>query len=263
MATVMASASSATDVRARNRFFLAMAGTLLLLVLVGFSPSLYLRVFFPVPPIPAYLHLHGAVLTSWFAWLCLQASLIQVGKPAVHRQLGVIGAVIGVAVIGAALLATLNAVSRITSLGVELDADASALGIGVTGVPVVAFAARVVWGNLASLVIFAVLFAAAIFLRGKPQAHKRLVLLASIAIIGPALARISRWPIFGGEQGPFVPAVLLLLVLAVVANDVIATRRVHPATAAGVGVAIVVLVAQNLLFAFAPEVAQGFVRWLA
>src|SRR5512141_447358 len=110
--TATARSGAPAGARTRNRFFLAMAGTLLLLVLVGFSPSLYLRVFFPVPPIPTYLHLHGAVLTSWFAWLCLQASLIQVGKPAVHRQLGVIGAVIGVAVIGAALLATLNAVSR-------------------------------------------------------------------------------------------------------------------------------------------------------
>lgn len=261
--TATARSGAPAGARTRNRFFLGMAGTLLLLVLIGFSPSLYLRVFFPVPPIPGYLHLHGAVLTGWFVWLCLQASLIEVGRPATHRRLGVIGAGLGVAVLGAALLATLNVVSRITSLGIDLDADASALGIGVSGVRVVEFAAGVVWGNLTSVVIFAVLFAAAIYMRGNAQVHKRLVLLASIAIIGPALARISRWPIFGGEQGPFIPAVLLLLVLAVVANDVIATRRVHPATVAGIGAAIVVVGARVLLFAFAPEIAQGFVRWLA
>ena len=267
MATVITSAASrgaaATGVRARNRFFLAMAGTLLLLVLLGFAPSLYLRAFFPVPPIPAYLHLHGAVVTSWFVWLCLQASLIEVGRPATHRRLGVIGAVLGVAVIGAALLATLNVVSRITSLGIDLDADASSLGIGVSGVPVVEFVIPVVWGNLTSLVIFAALLASAIALRGKPQAHKRLVLLASIAIIGPALARISRWPIFGGEQGPFVPVVLLLLLLAVVAHDLITTRRVHRATLIGIGFAIVVLVAQRVFLGTHPELAQGFIRWLA
>jgi hypothetical protein len=266
MSTVVTAAarSEATPgTRTRNRFFLAMAATLLLIVLIGFSPSLYLRVFFPVPPIPGYLHLHGVVLTGWFVWLCIQASLIQAGRPATHRRLGVIGAGLGVAVVGAALLATLNIVSRITSLGIDLEADASALGIGVSGVRVVEFAAGVVWGNLTSVVVFAALLASAILLRGNAQAHKRLVLLASIAIIGPALARISRWPIFGGEQGPFVPLVLLLLVLAVVANDVIATRRVHPATVAGIGVAVVVVGARGLLFAFAPEIAKGFVRWLA
>jgi len=240
-----------------------MGGALLLLVLIGFAPSLYLRAYFPVPPIPGYLHLHGAVLTSWFVWLCLQASLIEIGKPAAHRRLGVVGAVLGVAVIGAALLATLNAVSRITALGVDLDADASMLHIGVTGVPVVAFAARVVWGNIASLVTFTVLLASAILLRRQPAAHKRLVLLASIAIIGPALARISRWPMFGGEQGPFVPIVLLVLVVAVVAHDLVTARRVHRATLIGIGLALLINGAGGLALRFNPELMQSFIRWLA
>ena len=42
------------------------------------------------------------------------------------------------------------------------------------------------------------------------------MLLASISIIGPALAHVARWPVFGGEQGPFIPVFWgLVLVLAV------------------------------------------------
>jgi len=73
------------------------------------------------------------------------------------------------------------------------------------------FLSNVVWPNLASVRAFTLLGAAAILLRGRPQAHKRLMLLASIAIIGPAVARVSRWPPFGGEDSPSVLVVLLAL----------------------------------------------------
>jgi hypothetical protein len=80
-----------------------------------------------------------------------------------------------------------------------------------------------------------VLVTLAVVYRGRPDAHKRLMLLASISFMGPAVARISRWPLLGGEQGPFTPAVLLGLLAAVVVYDLITLRRVHPATLFGVG----------------------------
>ena len=52
------------------------------------------REFFPVEPIPGYLYVHGAVLTSWFVWLVLQTSLVRGGNTALHRRMGVIGAII-------------------------------------------------------------------------------------------------------------------------------------------------------------------------
>jgi len=59
------------------------------------------------------------------------------------------------------------------------------------------------------------------------------MLLASISIIGPALARVARWPVFGGEQGPFIPVVFWGLVLALAVHDLMSRRRLHPATVIG------------------------------
>jgi hypothetical protein len=66
--------------RVRSRFFLVMSGVLLLVVLVGFARTLYLRPLFDVLPVPGYLILHGAVTTAWFVGVSLQTSLVAARK---------------------------------------------------------------------------------------------------------------------------------------------------------------------------------------
>jgi hypothetical protein len=221
-------------VRRGGLFFLGMALVLLAIVLFGFAPTLYLRALFPVRPIPFYLYVHGAILTSWFAWLVIQTSLVRAGRVSTHRQMGVAGGVIALAVTFAGPMATAGGTRRIRAAGFDWDTDMSrAFGPSMKGVRMIDFQSGVVWSNLIMIVAFALLVAAAILFRKHPQAHKRLMLLASIAIIGPALARISRLPHLGGENGPFVGIVLLILLLAVVAHDLFVSRRLHPATLAG------------------------------
>lgn len=48
----------ATDVQAQKTFFVRIAGALLLILLLGFGPTLYLRAYFDVPEVPAYLLVH-------------------------------------------------------------------------------------------------------------------------------------------------------------------------------------------------------------
>jgi hypothetical protein len=240
-------ATAAAGVRARSRFFFVMSGVIFAFVLVGFARTLYLRVFFDVPPVPTRLLVHGAALTTWFAWLFVQASMAGTGRIETHRRLGVAGLALGPAVVLGGLLATLGIASRIAENGLDLSADASVLGIGVTGMSLARFAAQVMWLNFGGLTAFALLLSAAMLLRGRPQAHKRLMLLASIAVLGPALARIARWPGFGGEQGPFVPLVLLLLIAAIAIHDLVTTRRLHPATSIG-GLALIVILVGASVF---------------
>ena len=236
-----------TDAVTRSGFFFWASVLLLAFLLIGFSPTLYLREFFPVEPIPGYLYAHGIILTSWFVWLVLQTSFVRNGNTATHRRMGVIGAVIGAAAVVAAPMATVGVVGRLHSV-LDWDADMSAIAeVGVQGVPMLNFAAQVVWGNFVSIAIFAGMLVAAVLLRRNPQAHKRLMLLGSIVIVGPALARISRWPIFGGEDGAFIPVMMLGLVVAVVVHDLVTTRKLHRATLIGVGVIVAGAIAQQLI----------------
>jgi hypothetical protein len=92
-------------------------------------------------------------------------------------------------------------------------------------------------------------------LRRSPQAHKRLMLLASIAVVGPALARISRWPVFGGEDSLFVPVVFLSLLAVLIGYDILSTRRPHKATLLGCGGIVLALIAARLVAHSEPGLA--------
>jgi hypothetical protein len=132
----------ATEMAVRTGFFFWMSALLLAILLIGFSPTLYLREFFPVEPIPNYLYAHGAILTTWFVWLVLQTSLVRNGNTATHRRMGVIGAVIGAAAVIAGPMATVGVVGRLREAGLDWDTDISAIPeVGVQGVPMVNFAA--------------------------------------------------------------------------------------------------------------------------
>jgi hypothetical protein len=221
--------------------------------------ALYLRPVFKPVPIPGYLFVHGIVLTSWFVWFAMQTLLIQSRRAALHRRLGVVGAVLAVVVPFAGLLATSRVVGRVVANGIDLNGDASLIGIGVSG-PVIQFLAGVVWGNLSSAVTFAVLAWAGILLRRRAAAHKRLLVIATVSILGPALARLARLPFFGGEQGPFTVSVLLALLAAVVIHDLVTMRKLHPATTAGISFAIAVSVLFNSIAA--TDMGLSLVRWL-
>jgi hypothetical protein len=226
--------------RPRSRFFATVAGILMLFVLTGFTPTLYLRPAFRPLPIPGYLYVHGAILTGWFALVVVQTFLVQANRVRTHRRLGIAGAVFSIAVVAGGLMATFGVVSRVVAAGISLDADARALvGPGVEGLPIIAFLSNVVWQNLGSALEFAVFVVAGILLRHRPDSHKRLMLLASISIVGPALARLARWPIFGGEGGPFVNVVILALLTLMIVFDLITRKRPHAVTLLGVAFSFV------------------------
>jgi hypothetical protein len=249
--------------RRRNQFYSFAATALLLIIFAGFAPTLFLRgALYPVPPIPLYLFAHGFIVTGWFAWLLVQAQLAGSGRVATHRRTGAIGAAYAIAVIAAALLATFGSVRRIVTDGFDLDADLSTLDEGRlgSGISILNFVSGVVWVNIGSAIAFGVLVALAVALRRRPEAHKRLMLFASIAIVGPALARLARWPVFGGELGPFIPIALWLMYAAIIGNDLWTRRRPHPATLFGIALLVAMNSVANLVAA--SDFGRAFTRSL-
>ena len=233
----------------RDRFFLGMSGALLSILLIGFAPTLYLRVFFEVPPIPLYLHVHGVVVTSWFVWLVLQASLVSIRRTDLHRQIGIAGVVLGLAIVIAGPMATLNFVPRLATNDVELE-------------PLIKLFSWVVSLNSTMILGFVIFLSAALYLRHRPDTHKRFMLFASMSLIPPAVARISFWPIFSwAEEPPLVTVGCLLLLIPMIVRDLIAEKRLHKATVIGsFGFALAILVPLVLRNT---EFVQAFVRGLA
>jgi hypothetical protein len=217
--------------RSHLSFFFAAHIVLLVIVLLGFSPSFFLRsAFHHVTPLPILLYVHGAVLTVWFLLTVVQGWLIRTQRRQLHRRLGYIAAGYAAVVIGFGTLANLMLISEIHS-----PADGENI---------------VVWGNFFTLVMFAAFVSLAVVFRKRSEIHKRLILLASMSIVGPALARLPRWPIFAGglEAGRnFAIAGLLIMFALLLTYDVVARRKPHPASCVGMALILTSLAAAVFL----------------
>ncbi len=204
-----------------DKFFVVML--MLGIVLTGFARTLYLRLFLGLPEIPGHLYVHGTVLTAWFLVLFAQTHLVATNRIRIHRRLGFAGALLSVAVVA-------------LSLHTVAMRDAPAIDEEPTRA----------LGNVASLIGFLACVVAGVSLRHRPAAHKRLMLLASIQILAPALDRLARLAPVANALDPLLPDALgpteigfalvsmLSLLLVVAAHDIMMERRLHPATLGGV-----------------------------
>jgi hypothetical protein len=112
---------------------------------------------------------------------------------------------------------------------------------------------------LGDMLIFATLIATALYFRRRSDIHKRLMLLAAVNLLAPAIARIPLQFIETG--GPLVFFGLTdLCALACIAFDTIRNRRLHPAYLWG---ALLVIASQPLRLMLAGTNAwMQFATWL-
>jgi hypothetical protein len=138
-----------------------MALAILAAVFLGFARSFFLRAWYPEPrgAPETFFSLHGAVFTAWFVLL---------------RRLGTAGALLAVAMVAMGTAGALIAARR----------PGGFLGIDV---PPLRFLAI----PLFDMALFGLMVGLAVARRSDPQTHKRLMLVASVAII---TAAVARWP---------------------------------------------------------------------
>ena len=218
----------------RNRFFVGMSVLLMLIVLVGFARTFFLRPFFGTvdllgtPELPVHLYWHGAALTAWFLLFFVQTCLVAIGRTDLHRRVGVAGAVVAVLVVVSGLWTVIRAVPRLTLAYAPLDAFGP-----------------LVFGNMAALVIFTVCVAVGIARRRQPAVHRRLMLLATISITAQAATRIGQ--LFGLAPLAFGVPTLLGLPLLLAAYDFWTLRRIHVATSLGILLVVLCFVSAVIL----------------
>lgn len=96
-----------------------MAATPLLIDIVGFAPTFFLRNFFhpEVPALPLRTHAHGLLFTSWFVLLLLQSILIRRDSVRYRRRLGVAGGALAVAMVVSGLVTLYFGVEKFLDAG--------------------------------------------------------------------------------------------------------------------------------------------------
>jgi hypothetical protein len=192
-----------------RRLYIWAAALIPVIVLAGFARSYYLKGFFGTPALPSLLvQLHGLVMTSWVVLFITQVSLVATGRTRIHQRLGVFGAILA---------------ALIVIVGV-LTAIAGAARGATPGPPALQFLVV----PLVDMLVFATLVGTALYLRRRRlDIHKRLMLLAAVNLLAPAIARIPLHFIETGGALAFFGLTDLCL-LGCVAFDTVKNRRLHP-----------------------------------
>jgi hypothetical protein len=223
-----------------RRFFTAMAVAAIVTVFAGFAPSYYLKTVlggagvFGRPVLSPLLHVHGLVFTAWLVVFLVQTRLVAGRRIAAHRKLG---------------YASLTLAAAMIAVGFSAAVDAARRGSSPPGGPPPLVFMII---PMADLAIFATLVGAAVWFRNRGDIHKRLMLMATISILTPAIARLPGVLTFGPLAFFALTDVFAVVCLV---YDRVARGHVHPAFWWGAGLLLASQVGRLAL--------SGTSAWLA
>jgi hypothetical protein len=160
-------------------FFTGLAVAVALSVFAGFAPTYYLKGLYGTRALSPFLHFHGLLFTSWILLFVTQTTLVAAKRTDLHRRLGIVGALLAVAMLVVGTAVAVAAAKRGPQTGALLIEQ------GQFATPLEELATP-----LGGLAIFAVLVAVGFYYRRNRDSHKRLMVLATIVTGGAALDRM-------------------------------------------------------------------------
>jgi hypothetical protein len=188
-------------------FFSAMVLLILIAVFIGFAQSYYLAGVFQARLPNRLVHIHGAVFTCWILLLITQTLLVSARRVDIHRRLGLFGFGLACAMPVLAILTAIDALAR------HADRPGARAFFAVPTFDILAFI---------PLIFFAWKY------RTNSAAHKRLILIATIAILDAA---VVRWPVhaswWGLHTAVWTTAAFLIPLFS---YDLFSTHKIHRAT---------------------------------
>ena len=191
-------------------FFAAITVALLVTAFAGFARTYYLAGLSAAKLPAPIVHVHAVLQSAWMLLLLVQMLLVSANRVPLHRKLGIAGFLLIAAMVPVAVMVVANQLHRFASQG---DAALS-------------FSLIPAW----EVSNFAVLAGLALALRRYPVAHKRLIILATVAMMPAAVSRI---PVPLIRQ--WTPWEVIAFIVAIAAYDIWSMRRIHAATLAGAG----------------------------
>jgi len=178
-------------------------------------------------------------MTSWVVLFVVQIGLVAARRTRLHQRLGVLGACLAGLVLLVGVMTAISAAARGSS----------------PGPPALQFLVI----PLGDMLLFAMLVGTALYFRRRMDTHKRLMLLAALNLLAPAIARIPLQFIVSGGALAFF-GLTDLCILACITFDTIKNRRLHPAFA---WAAPLIIVSQPLRLMLAGTGAwMQFAAWL-
>jgi len=219
-------------------FFSGMAVLMLGSVFLGFARSYYLAGMFNAPLPSMIIHVHGAIFSSWILFLLAQTTLVASGRTDVHRRIGIAGFLLACVMVVVGVWAATNSLGR---SGGPPGIDPKTFYI----IPIT------------DMLIFSVLVFFAYRARFDSAAHKRIIIIATVALM---IAAIARWPIAGVSGNPLTAALVsYVFLLMLVAYDLWSTHKIHRAT---IWASVFLIFVQQIRFPIAQTTMwHAFATW--
>ena len=206
-----------------HTYFVGAALATAIIIFAGFARSYYLRAWFETHALPPLVHVHGLLMTSWIALFLVQTLLIARRHTGLHRRLGAFGAFLALLIVVIGMITVVAAARR------EVHADPQS--------PPAIFFLMILGFDIVNLLVFAALITGAILRRKQRDWHKRLMLLATLSLLGPALARL---PLAFFANNVHTLLALDACIVLCAAIDTARHRRLHPVFAWGVPSVVVI-----------------------
>lgn len=233
--------------RINRRFYTWFVVCAFLIIFAGFARTFYLRPVFQTRGLAPLLHLHGFLFTAWFVLFFVQARLVASHRVDLHRKLGLVGAVLAPVCAGVAIRVSFNAGRR------AFLADPTS----------VIHSQQPVAMDFGTALMFLGLVAIALYLRRRPDYHKRVMVLACCSILLPAIGRIpfsTDTVLFDAVGFWGLIAITEVPPLTCILYDTIKHRRLHPAF--GWGGAVLLASLPAFLLMGASDSWFKFLTWL-
>jgi hypothetical protein len=231
--------------QARERLFFTVMGlAVAVTVFAGFARSYYLSHWLALPArtpeITPLLHVHAIVFTLWILLGVAQPALIAGGRRQTHRVLGYVGAGLAFAV---------------WLLGNMASIEAMRVGYKGVGDPYAFYAI-----TFFSMQAFGIIVLLGIWKRSDADAHKRLMLLSSAAILEAAVGRLPLQMVVETAPLSFYLGADLII-LAGILYDRACHGRAHKVWIWGGGTLIASQLLRVAIMNTEPWLA--FARWMA
>lgn len=223
-------------IRREHMFFTGMSVVLLATVFAGFAPTYYLLnqlhgTLVGGKPgglnLTPLVHVHAIAFSAWMLLFVAQTTLIATGRLGWHRNLGIAGALLAVAMV---------------VLGLMVAVEGSRLGHRPPMVDKYTFLII----PMVNALMFGTFVAAGIWVRSRSAYHKRFMLLATLSLLTPAIVRMNLPVLPPGPIGAFIVNDALLL--AIWAWDWFSNGRIHRVLLWG-GVAFIASQPLRIMFA--------------
>ena len=175
----MNTASTPSSKTSAERWFYSLASlALLILAFVGFRLFYLEGKAFPgrelTPPIRTLLIAHGILMTAWMLLAIVQPLLVATGRKRVHKLLGKIAAALAIGIVAVGIRVAIGA-ARVN------PPDHRVFGLAPMEFIMVPFAA---------ILAFGVFVFVGVWNRRRPEVHRPMMMLASLAVVTAALGRM-------------------------------------------------------------------------